>query len=155
KVRTQYVGVTFKHLLLPVWVAVYRYRDKVFRILVNARTGEVQGERPYSWVKIALLVLAILLIGAVVLIFASRGQGAPISNASQKRSAARFCEALLTTGGHGSPATLRSAHSAVTSTKNKPIVHHERYSGCSNTCVRVADWLTSSSISSTAFSGVN
>src|SRR5262249_52333027 len=35
-VKTQYLGVTFKHLLLPTWVAAYRYRDKVFRILVNA-----------------------------------------------------------------------------------------------------------------------
>ncbi len=44
--KTQYDNVTFKHILLPVYVSAYRYRDKVFRFLVNARTGEVQGERP-------------------------------------------------------------------------------------------------------------
>ena len=43
-----------------VWLASYRYRDKVYRILVNARSGRVSGERPYSWVKITALVLAIL-----------------------------------------------------------------------------------------------
>ncbi len=35
-------------------------------MLVNARTGEVQGEWPKSWVKIALLViLALIIAGAV------------------------------------------------------------------------------------------
>lgn len=60
-VETQHVGVTFKHLLLPIWLAVYRYHDKTYRIMVNARTGEVVGSRPYSAAKIAALVLAILI----------------------------------------------------------------------------------------------
>jgi DNA-directed RNA polymerase subunit RPC12/RpoP len=60
-VQTQYVGVTFKHILLPVWIAAYRYREQTHRILVNGQTGAVVGTRPYSWVKIALLVLGILL----------------------------------------------------------------------------------------------
>ena len=38
--RTNHVGVTFKHILLPVWVANYRYREKLFQVLVNGRTGE-------------------------------------------------------------------------------------------------------------------
>jgi hypothetical protein len=57
-IRTQYDDITFKHILLPVWISAYRFREKVYRFLVNARTGEVQGERPWSWVKIALAVLA-------------------------------------------------------------------------------------------------
>jgi len=28
-------------------------------IVVNARTGEVQGERPWSWIKISCLVLLV------------------------------------------------------------------------------------------------
>ena len=58
-------NTAFKHLLLPLWISSYRYRDKVFRALVNARTGEVVGERPWSWVKITLLVLAILTLAGV------------------------------------------------------------------------------------------
>jgi LSD1 subclass zinc finger protein len=54
---TSHSELTFKHLLLPVWMSAYRFHDRVFRFLVNARTGEVQGERPWSWVKIALAVL--------------------------------------------------------------------------------------------------
>jgi hypothetical protein len=54
--------VTFKHLLLPVWVSAYQYQQKTFRLLINARTGEVQGERPWSWIKITLAVLGALLV---------------------------------------------------------------------------------------------
>jgi predicted RNA-binding Zn-ribbon protein involved in translation (DUF1610 family) len=56
-VRTQYDNISFKHILLPVWISAYRFKEKVYRFLVNARTGEVQGERPWSWIKIALAVL--------------------------------------------------------------------------------------------------
>ncbi len=56
---TSYRDITFKHILLPVWLSAYRYKDEVYRFLVNARTGEVQGERPWSWVKIAAAILAI------------------------------------------------------------------------------------------------
>ena len=71
-VKTQHDNVTFKHILLPVWISAYRYQNQVYRFLVNARTGEVQGERPYSWVKITLLVLAILAaVGIAVLMVQS------------------------------------------------------------------------------------
>lgn len=60
--NTQYLGVTFKHCLLPVWVAHYRFQEKLFHILINGRTGKVSGERPYSWVKIISLILVILII---------------------------------------------------------------------------------------------
>ncbi|MBS0210736.1 MAG: hypothetical protein JSS27_17470 [Planctomycetes bacterium] len=57
-VKTQHAAMTFKHILLPIWLAVYRYQDRTFRILVNARTGQVSGSRPYSWAKITLAVVA-------------------------------------------------------------------------------------------------
>jgi predicted RNA-binding Zn-ribbon protein involved in translation (DUF1610 family) len=59
-VRSQYDDITFKHVLLPVWISAYRYRDTTFRFIVNARTGRVQGERPWSLFKIALAVIAVL-----------------------------------------------------------------------------------------------
>jgi DNA-directed RNA polymerase subunit RPC12/RpoP len=63
---------TFKHLLLPVWLGAYRFQEKVYQISVNARTGEVSGERPYSWAKITLLVLAILLAVAVLAVMSKK-----------------------------------------------------------------------------------
>ncbi len=53
----------------PVWISAYRYKDRVYRFLVNAQTGETRGERPYSAIKITLFVLSILaVVGAIVLL---------------------------------------------------------------------------------------
>lgn len=52
-----YNDITFKHILLPVWISAYKYKEKLYRFLVNGRTGEVQGERPWSWIKITLAAL--------------------------------------------------------------------------------------------------
>ena len=61
---TRYGEIRFKHVLLPVWLSAFRFRDKTYRFVVNGRTGEVQGERPYSAWKIALaILLAALLAG--------------------------------------------------------------------------------------------
>ena len=54
--------------MLPVWIATYRFENKVFRLLVNGQTGEVVGETPTVWWKIALAGLVGLLIAAAVLV---------------------------------------------------------------------------------------
>lgn len=66
--RTQYLTITFKSILLPMWISAYRYGDRPFRFLVNARSGEVQGERPYSAWKITLLVITILVVAAILML---------------------------------------------------------------------------------------
>jgi LSD1 subclass zinc finger protein len=67
--RSTYNNVTFKHILLPIWISAFRYKNKVYRFLINGRTGEVQGERPYStWKIIGLILLILLGAGAVALI---------------------------------------------------------------------------------------
>ncbi|NUQ52632.1 MAG: hypothetical protein HUU19_08035 [Phycisphaerales bacterium] len=65
-----YSGVTFKHILVPVWVSAYRYAGKAYRFLVNARTGELSGDRPYSAAKITLAVLGALAVIAVTVLIA-------------------------------------------------------------------------------------
>ena len=66
RIETDVAGVTFKHILLPVWVAAYRYRGQSYRFLVNGQTGRVQGERPWSAWKIAVaVVLGLIAAGAV------------------------------------------------------------------------------------------
>jgi hypothetical protein len=57
---TRHENVTFKHVLLPIWLSSYRYRDRVFHFLVNARTAEVSGARPYSWIKITLFAILVI-----------------------------------------------------------------------------------------------
>ena len=63
-IDTDYDHETFKHILLPVWMAAYKYSGKSYRFLVNGQTGEVQGERPWSAWKITFAVIgALILIG--------------------------------------------------------------------------------------------
>lgn len=64
--RTKYDALTFKLLLLPVWMMTYRYGGKPYRVMVNACTGEVQGERPYSAIKITLAVIAGIILAVVL-----------------------------------------------------------------------------------------
>jgi LSD1 subclass zinc finger protein len=61
-VSTSYHNPTFKHILMPVYVSAYKYNNKVYQFIVNARTGEVQGQRPYSAGKIALAVIAGIIV---------------------------------------------------------------------------------------------
>ncbi len=68
---TDYRDVTFKHILLPLWISVFQYRDRPFRFTVDARTGRVHGERPWSKVKIALAILAALVLIAVIAVIAN------------------------------------------------------------------------------------
>lgn len=64
--RTRYSAITFKHLLLPAWVAAYRYNGKVYQVTVNGQTGLVAGERPWSVKKLAGVTLAALLLVATI-----------------------------------------------------------------------------------------
>lgn len=61
-IDSRYDAITFKHLLLPTWLMAYRYRDEPYQVVINAATGEVQGDRPYSWVKITCAVLTALAV---------------------------------------------------------------------------------------------
>ena len=64
-IDTAISDVTFKHILLPVWLAAYKYRGKTFRFVVNGRTGRVQGQRPYSAWKISFAVITVAIIAGV------------------------------------------------------------------------------------------
>ena len=70
--NTRLDALTFKHLLLPVWMLAYRFHDKPYRVFINAGTGEVQGERPYSFVKIAFAVLGIAAVALTAAFLMSR-----------------------------------------------------------------------------------
>ena len=66
QVQADYSGQTFKHVLLPVWLLNYQYGGTTYRIVANGFTGALAGKYPKSWIKIAFLVLAILLVLLVV-----------------------------------------------------------------------------------------
>lgn len=72
---TSYADVMFKLMLLPVWVACYLHAGKTYTIVVNGRTGEVAGERPWSPAKItaAALAAALLIAAIIAVVVANRG----------------------------------------------------------------------------------
>ena len=78
RIDTAMSDVTFKHVLLPVWVAAYRYGGESYRFVVNGQSGRVQGERPYSKIKIALAVIAALILALVAAVFFSAAQGGTV-----------------------------------------------------------------------------
>lgn len=71
-ISTSYSAVTFKHILLPIYIGAYRFNQKVYQIMVNARTGEVQGDRPYSFWKIFFFVLFLIVVAGMLLYLNSR-----------------------------------------------------------------------------------
>jgi hypothetical protein len=66
EVQTRLSGIAYKNALLPIWVSVYEYGGKPFRFLVNGVTGKVSGQAPLSWVKVGLLVAAIVMVFIVM-----------------------------------------------------------------------------------------
>ena len=65
---TQYCHLTFKHILLPMWVSAYLFSGKTYRFVVNGQSGEVEGESPKSGWKIFLLVMGILALAFLFLV---------------------------------------------------------------------------------------
>jgi len=70
-----YERLGYKHLLLPVWLLTVVHAGAPFQVLINGVTGEVHGQRPYSAVKIAVAVVAALVVAVVLwLVFGSSGE---------------------------------------------------------------------------------
>lgn len=62
---------SFWLVLFPIWISSYTYHGKLYRVLVNGETGQVAGDKPFSWFKV-LAVAAIIasifgLLGFVLL----------------------------------------------------------------------------------------
>lgn len=62
----EWSGMTFKHLLLPLWIGEYRFQGRNYRVLVNGQTGKVTGEKPSDSVKIVFVALMLLMILVVI-----------------------------------------------------------------------------------------
>ena len=71
-----WLSIGFNQLALPVWMLTVTYKSRPFNVLINAVTGEVQGQRPYSALKITLATIAaIILIVVIVLLVQAFGGG--------------------------------------------------------------------------------
>ncbi len=62
KMNTSYYNTTYKSVLFPIWSATFQYGDKKYSYAINAQSGKVAGERPYSRTKILFTVVIALLV---------------------------------------------------------------------------------------------
>ncbi len=65
QLKTSYSQIKYKYLLLPVWMACFKYKDKRYQFMVNGQTGRVSGRTPISPAKVAVSVA----IGIAVVAF--------------------------------------------------------------------------------------
>ena len=61
-VRADWSGQTYKHILAPAWLLSYDYGRRAFQCAINGVTGKVDGEYPKSAWKIALIVMAVIVL---------------------------------------------------------------------------------------------
>ena len=61
-VSTDYDSITYKHILLPLWISSFQFNNKVYRFLVNGQTGKVSGKSPVSAVKVSIAVGMVIAI---------------------------------------------------------------------------------------------
>ena len=63
--------VTYKYMLLPVYIGHSKYRNKLYNFFVNGQNGNVAGKTPVSPLKVGItaLLCALLIAGLGVLIY--------------------------------------------------------------------------------------
>ena len=57
-VQSSFRNITYKYLLLPVWISSFQYKGKIYRFVVNGQTGKVSGQTPISWPRVLLAIAA-------------------------------------------------------------------------------------------------
>ena len=65
-VSTQHEHVTYKYVMLPVYIGNFKYKKKLYNFYINGTTGKIYGKTPVSWVKTLFTVLGVLALGAVI-----------------------------------------------------------------------------------------
>ncbi|MBE7067267.1 MAG: TFIIB-type zinc ribbon-containing protein [Ruminococcaceae bacterium] len=71
-IKTNYNDITFKYLLLPIWISSFKYKDKVYGFVVNGQNGHVGGRAPISALRVAIaIVLGITAVGLLWYLFSN------------------------------------------------------------------------------------
>jgi len=65
-VRATFSDQRFKHILVPVWLLTYSFGSTTYQVVVNGVTGSISGGRPWSWIKITLLVILAIFIFVLI-----------------------------------------------------------------------------------------
>jgi len=57
---------SWRYVLLPIYVAAYKFEEKVFQVMVNGQTGGVAGQKPVAWWKVWLAIALLMAPGALI-----------------------------------------------------------------------------------------
>ncbi|MCC6124750.1 MAG: zinc ribbon domain-containing protein [Pirellulales bacterium] len=64
--QTEFSRIGSDLILLPIYLLSYRYRNKLYRYLLNGQTGKAAGDKPLSAWRVGLAIgIAVLLIAAL------------------------------------------------------------------------------------------
>lgn len=66
KLDTKYSNITYKYLMLPVWMSSFSYKEKIYQFVVNGQSGKVGGDYPVSPWRVALAIL--IAVGIIALL---------------------------------------------------------------------------------------
>ena len=66
QIAPDYSGLTFKHILVPVWLLTYLFGTKTFQVVANGYTGVIAGQYPKSFWKIFFVVIIALIIVGII-----------------------------------------------------------------------------------------
>jgi len=58
----------WRYILIPVYVASYKFEDKTFQVMVNGQTGQTAGQKPVAWWKVWLAITALLSPGGLLVL---------------------------------------------------------------------------------------
>jgi len=66
---TNFDKITYKYLLIPVWISSFAFKGKIYQFVVNGQTGKVGGKAPISALRVAAAILLGLIIIGVFMYF--------------------------------------------------------------------------------------
>ncbi len=68
-VSTKHDGVTYKYVMLPVYIGNFKYNKKLYNFYVNGSTGKVTGKTPVSpWRVLTAVLLGLAVVTGIVLL---------------------------------------------------------------------------------------
>lgn len=68
-VSTSHEDVTYKYVLLPVYVGSFNYKNKLYNFFVNGSTGKIYGKTPKSvWKILGTVAFGIAMVAGVALL---------------------------------------------------------------------------------------
>ncbi|MCR4688062.1 MAG: hypothetical protein K5745_00770 [Saccharofermentans sp.] len=70
---TSYANVTFKYILAPIWIANFKFKNKLYNIVVNGQTGKISGSAPISPIKVAIAIAIAIVV--LIILFNLFGNG--------------------------------------------------------------------------------